>query len=192
MAAVTKLLNSLAITEKPTYVCRLSDEPNSPLKVFFKLEKSRNLVLSKATSLRRNRAYDGVYIVPDLTKLQRERDFRLREKLRDLKVKHPNKHYTIRNGQIKEAAPENPIDNNTKKPTNPGGLGRIGSSPNGTPRRDGPPKRTTPVGSLAVQFSPPLGPVLKLQLNHHLQTVRLAKALRLSIKLDIAQLLKYT
>ena len=38
MAAVTKLLNLLAITKNPTYVRQVSDEPNSLLKVFFKLE----------------------------------------------------------------------------------------------------------------------------------------------------------
>ncbi len=125
--------------------------------------------------MHKNCAYDGVYIVPDLTKLQCAREFRLREKLCDLKVKHPNKHYTIRNGQIKEASPENPNDNKTKNPPNPGGLGRIGSSSNATPQRDSPPKCTPPVGSLAVPFSTPLGPALKQQPNHHPTQFTLAK-----------------
>lgn len=144
--SVSKLLSSLGVSEKPTYVRRVGTEPDSPLKVFFKQEKTRNFVLSKATSLCKNHAYNGVYVVPDLTKLQRDRDYRLREKLRDLKAKQPNKHFIIRNGQIKETTQDDPTSRakvpspNQHTPV----VGRVGSPALSNAQNKGNARRTPP------------------------------------------------
>ena len=112
----TELVNNLfetalQLNHKAVSVMRLGAPPSTtaPLKVKTANMKEKKEILAKATSLRKLEAghrFADVYIRPDMTKKQREQSKNLHTKLRETRLKYPDKTYKIKYGKIIEVTEE--------------------------------------------------------------------------------------
>ena len=102
---------ALQLNHKAVSVMRLGAPPSTtaPLKVKTANMKEKKEILAKATSLRKLEAghrFADVYIRPDMTKKQREQSKNLHTKLRETRLKYPDKTYKIKYGKIIEVTEE--------------------------------------------------------------------------------------
>lgn len=78
-----------------------------PIRVILKSVDDKKKILKNATKVRlsqNTRLYDpkAIFIIPDQTKMERERDLELRKKLRDSRSKNPNARFIIQKGKVVE------------------------------------------------------------------------------------------
>ena len=88
---------------------RLGKKPDGssrsrPIRVILKSEEEKWKVVGRATKIRQVQTdlYEPskIYIVPDMTKLERDQDVELRRELKKKREDFPNDRYTIRKGKI--------------------------------------------------------------------------------------------
>ena len=72
------------------------------LQIKFNSGEHRKALLQRAKKLRESLNFKNVYIQPDLTKSEREMQFKLREEKRRLQAENPRKSYRIKNGHVSE------------------------------------------------------------------------------------------
>ena len=56
-----------------------------PVRIVFRTLEDRKDILVKAKELKKDKNFEKVYIMPDLTKMQQEEDKKLRDKLKDIR-----------------------------------------------------------------------------------------------------------
>ena len=62
-----------------------NDKKSRPIRVEIESPAARRLILKKASTLQKNKTFERIYVVPDLTRKQQEEDKLLRDKLKELR-----------------------------------------------------------------------------------------------------------
>ena len=79
------------MTDKETYIeievkgriGKVNDKSARPVRIEIESPEARRLILKKASTLKSNKKYEKIYVVPDLTRKQQEEDKQLRDKLKE-------------------------------------------------------------------------------------------------------------
>ena len=66
-------------------VGKIQDNKCRPLRVEIQSPAARRLILKKASTLKKNKNFEKIYVVPDLTRKQQEEDKQLRDKLKEFR-----------------------------------------------------------------------------------------------------------
>ncbi len=62
---------------------KINEKSARPVRVEVESPEERRLLLKKAITLKNNKKYEKIYVVPDLTRKQQEEDKQLRDKLKE-------------------------------------------------------------------------------------------------------------